>query len=68
MDARFHHFEGEVNRRFEKVDGRFDHFEAEFNLRFDRIDSTLHGIQRSMIVGLGGILAAFGGILTTQQF
>jgi hypothetical protein len=71
-DDRLDRFESRVDERFNhlesRMDARFSHFEGEVNQRFDRIDSTLHGIRRTMIVGLAGILAAFASIVAALQF
>lgn len=63
--------QGQTNwndHRLDDLSGRVSRLEARMDARFNEIDSTLHNIQRSMIVTLASILAAFGGLLAAIQF
>jgi tetrahydromethanopterin S-methyltransferase subunit G len=73
VDRRLDKAEAETNRRFDKVDKRFDKVEAETNRRFDevgghlqRIDSKMDGMQRTIMLTGGGIIAALIGVIGTQ--
>jgi hypothetical protein len=52
---------GEVSSLRLHMDERFEKQEARIEARFDRL-------QNSMIVTLGGILAAFGGLAASTVF
>ena len=44
----------EVNLRFDEVSRRFD----DFGKRFDKIDDRLDGLNRTLLIGLFGLVAA----------
>jgi tetrahydromethanopterin S-methyltransferase subunit G len=73
VDKRFDKVDGEMNRRFDGVDRRFDKVDSEMNRRFDevdgefkRLDSKMDGLQRTMMLTGGGIIAALIGVIGTQ--
>lgn len=53
--AEFRSLRGEMSERFDRVDSRFDRM----NERFD-------GLQRTIIVVNGGVMAALLGVVATQ--
>jgi hypothetical protein len=78
-NRRFDEAAAETNRRFDEVDKRFDRFEADVDRRFDkvdrgfgevnselsRLDSKLDGLQRTMVLTGGGIIATLiAGIIS----
>jgi hypothetical protein len=75
-DDRLDDFRGEVNRRFDDVDRRFEEFGKQVDQRFDKvdgefkrldakIDAKFDGLQRTLMLTGGGIIAALLGILGT---
>jgi hypothetical protein len=71
-DDRLDDFRDEVNRRFDDVDGRFEEFGKQVDKRFDkvdgelgRLDAKIDGLQRTLMLTGGGIIAALLGILGT---
>ena len=66
----------EVDRRFDDVDRRFDDVDRRFNevdRRFDevddkigRLDSKMDGLQRTIMLTGGGMIAALIGVIGTQ--
>jgi hypothetical protein len=61
-DERLDDFRDEVNRRFDGVDKRFDKVDE----RFDKVDSKMDGLQRTIMLTGGGIIAALLGVIGTQ--
>jgi hypothetical protein len=55
------------NDRLDDLAGRVGRLETRMDTRFNAVDATLHGIQRTMIVTLASILAAFAGLLAAIQ-
>lgn len=71
-DDRLDDFRGDVNRRFDGVDKHFDEFGRQVDKRFDkvdgelkRLDSKIDGLQRTIMLTGGGIIAALLGIIGT---
>jgi archaellum component FlaC len=72
IDRRF----DEVDRRFDEVDRRFDEVDRRFgdvDRRFDkvddelkRLDSKIDGLNRTIMLTGGGMLAALIGLIATQ--
>ena len=53
-----------TDERLDDLSDRIDKLEVRVDAGFKHVDSTLHGIQRTMIVGLASIaVAALGGHL-----
>ena len=71
-DDRLDHFAEQVDKRFEQVDKRFDKFEEHVDVRFNRLEERFERrfdtLQNSMIVTLGGILAAFAAVVVSVSF
>jgi enoyl-[acyl-carrier-protein] reductase (NADH) len=63
-----HRLSDRIGKLEVRMDARFNEVETRMDARFNEVDSTLHSIQRSMIVTLAGILAAFGGLLAAIRF
>ncbi len=57
VDARFE----QIDRRFERVDREFHVLRAEMNTRFDSVEGRIDGLQRTMVVGFGSIVASVLG-------
>jgi archaellum component FlaC len=67
-DDRLDDFRGEVNRRFDMVDKRFDKVDERFDKvdgELKRLDSKIDGLQRTIMLTGGGIIAALLGIIGT---
>jgi len=54
-DERMDDFRDEVYRRFDKLEGRFERFEDRFA-----------GLQRTLLVSNGAIIAGLIGVIATQ--
>jgi hypothetical protein len=57
-DDRLDDFRGEVNRRFDKVDGELKWLDS-------KLDSKIDGLQRTIMLIGGGIVAALLGVIGT---
>ncbi|HZK15821.1 MAG TPA: hypothetical protein VFC52_04475 [Solirubrobacterales bacterium] len=67
-DERLDDFRGEVSRRFDKVDRRFDTVEGEIGELRTEMNTRFDGLQRTMLLLCGGIIAALIGLLGTAIF
>ncbi len=67
-DDRLDALSGRVDERFDDLSGRVTRLEARMDTGFNEVNSTLHSIQRSMIVTLASVLAASGGLIVAIRF
>ncbi len=76
-DERMDDFAKHVDQRFDAVDRRFDDVELRMKDGFDRVDADLRelrkdmsskfdGLQRTVLLGNFGIIAALIGVIVTQ--
>ena len=73
VDQRFDRLEASVDARFDKVDKRFDRLEMNIDQRFDKVDDRFEAMidrfdkmNRSLLGGMGLIIAALIGVIATQ--
>ncbi len=59
MDARFESMQAHLDRRFDAQDHRFEG-------RFASLEKRIDGLQRTLIVTNGAIVAALIGLIATQ--
>ena len=69
VDRRFDRFEASVDKRFDKVDERFDKVDKRFeqvDARFETMIDRFDAMNRSLLGGMGLIIAALIGVIATQ--
>lgn len=65
-DARLYDLNHKVDEGFRRMDGRFESMRAHMDGRFEGLDKRIDGLQRTLIVTNGAIVAALIGLIATQ--
>jgi hypothetical protein len=66
-DDRLDHLSGQVDSLRGQIDSLRHHMDERFERQEARIDAKFDGLQRTMILTLGGILSTFGGVFLAAQ-
>jgi hypothetical protein len=70
VDARFEAMQAHMDKRFDAMqahlDRRFEGQDARFEGRFDGLEKRIDGLQRTLIISNGTIIAALIGLIATR--